>query len=158
MQHCCICYIFASNKSTRLLGIQLQHPMTAKDLLQTHQLKRTSCREGLLNAFLASKEALSESDLRDQVAGSYDRTTFYRSFKTLLDAGVIHKIVVDNTLVKYALTTPLTRQHEHVHFFCTCCHTIQCLHSPMTFNLELPMGFHREDVEILIKGTCPTCC
>lgn len=131
--------------------------MTAKEILYTHQLKRTSCREGLLNAFLISKEALSENELREYVAGSYDRTTFYRSFKTLLDAGVIHKIVVDNTLTKYALTTPQTRDHEHVHFFCTGCHTIKCLHTAMEFNVELPTGFQRQDVEILIKGTCSTC-
>ncbi|MDD4771454.1 MAG: transcriptional repressor [Bacteroidales bacterium] len=131
--------------------------MTAKQLLQQHKLKRTSCREGMLELFLASKEALSENELREQLSGSYDRTTFYRSFITLLDAGIIHKIVVDNILTKYALTTPMTREHQHVHFFCTHCETTKCIQTDVEITIQLPEGFHQDSMDILIKGSCNHC-
>ena len=77
--------------------------MKAVDILNHHNLKRTSCREGIIEVVMAAKQALSENEIRERLAGNYDRTTFYRSFKTLEEHKIIHKIVVDNQLVKYAL-------------------------------------------------------
>ena len=63
------------------------------DILNNHNLKRTSCREGILEVVMAANQALSENEIKEQLAGNYDRTTFYRSFKTLEEHRIIHKIV-----------------------------------------------------------------
>ena len=101
--------------------------MRAIDILHTKKLKRTSCREGIIELVMNANEALSENEIRESLVGNYDRTTFYRSFKTLEEHNVIHKIVIDNQLVKYALDNSLANKHEHAHFYCNECETVKCL-------------------------------
>ena len=86
--------------------------MSPIDILNRHNLKRTSCREGIIEVIMTANEALSENEIRERLSGNYDRTTFYRSFKTLEEYKIIHKIVVDNQLVKYALDYPLPAHCE----------------------------------------------
>ncbi|NLF42620.1 MAG: hypothetical protein GX587_07990 [Bacteroidales bacterium] len=57
--------------------------MKALEILNNHNLKRTSCREGIIEVVMEAKQALSENEIRERLIGNYDRTTFYRSFKTL---------------------------------------------------------------------------
>ena len=131
--------------------------MKAVDILYNHNLKRTSCREGILDVVMASGEALAENEIREQLAGHYDRTTFYRSFKVLEEHQILHKIVVDNQLVKYALNNAVTRKKEHVHFYCNECHTVECMDNVPVLHYQLPDGYSHTETEVLIKGTCATC-
>lgn len=127
------------------------------DLLNSRNLKRTSCREGIIEVMLSAKNALSENEIRDQLSGNYDRTTFYRSFKTLEEHKIIHKIVVDNQLVKYAPDHAILKTNEHAHFYCTHCHTVQCLVNIPIQEIALPQGYSGAETEILIKGKCSKC-
>lgn len=131
--------------------------MKAIDILNNHSLKRTSCREGLIDVIMAANQALSENEIRERLSGNYDRTTFYRSFKTLEEHNIIHKIVIDNQTVKYAIDTSITHKKGHAHFFCNECHTVKCLKSVTLQNVELPEGYTEEETEIIIKGTCAIC-
>jgi len=131
--------------------------MNAIKILSHHHLKRTSCREGIIEVVLSSNEALSENEIRKRLAGNYDRTTFYRSFKTLEEHGIIHKIIVDNQLVKYALDNSITHKREHPHFFCKECNTVQCLDTVPVIEFLLPEGYEQMKTEIIIKGTCALC-
>ena len=131
--------------------------MTALDILYHHQLKRTSCREGILEVVLKANEALSENEIREQLAGNYDRTTFYRSFKTLVEHQIIHKIVVDNQLIKYALDNKITHKDDHAHFYCNTCQTVKCMDSVPVQKYDLPEGYSDAETEVIIKGTCALC-
>lgn len=131
--------------------------MEALDILKSHHLKRTSCREGIINVVLSANQALSENQIREQLAGNYDRTTFYRSFKTLEDHKVIHKIVVDNQLVKYALDNSVTHIDEHAHFYCHECNIVKCMEAIPVKKYQLPDGYSDDETEVLIKGTCAIC-
>ncbi len=131
--------------------------MKAIEVLYTRQLKRTSCREGIIEVMMAAEQALSENEIREQLSGNYDRTTFYRSFKTLEEHKIVHKIVIDNQIVKFALDNSITNKKEHAHFFCNDCHTVTCLDSVPVQDVQLPEGFTEAEKEILIKGTCPDC-
>lgn len=131
--------------------------MEAVDILYSHNLKRTSCREGIIEVVMAADQALSENEIRERLVGNYDRTTFYRSFKTLEEYKIIHKIVVDNQLVKYALDNAITHKNEHLHFYCNACHVVQCLESVPVQRYQLPEGYTEDETEIIIKGTCSTC-
>ncbi len=131
--------------------------MKSDKILSDHQLKRTSCREGIIDVMMESKEALSENEIREQLQGNYDRTTFYRSFKTLEEKKIIHKIVVDNQIIKYALDNQHTQSDQHPHFYCNQCKTVQCLN---TINLQtpsLPDGFVETEMHVMIKGICNHC-
>jgi len=127
------------------------------EVLADHKLKRTSCREGILAVVMLAKHALSEKEIRDQLAGNYDRTTFYRSFKTLEENSIIHKIVVDNQLVKYAFVKSVATKKAHAHFYCIKCNTVQCLESVPVKVPQLPVGYTEIETEVIIKGVCNVC-
>ncbi|MFW6290648.1 MAG: hypothetical protein ACOC0R_06735 [Mariniphaga sp.] len=68
--------------------------MEPDKILHQHNLKRTGCREGIIEVLAAAEHPLSESEIRESLNENFDRTTFYRSFKTLLENKILHKIVV----------------------------------------------------------------
>jgi Fur family transcriptional regulator, ferric uptake regulator len=127
------------------------------EILSSNNLKRTSCREGIIKAILSGSGAMSEDEIREQLEGNYDRTTFYRSFKTLREKGILHKIVVDNQLVKYALDSNTTGKSYHPHFFCFKCQKVSCMGSIQIPEFSLPKGFIASEVELIIKGKCAIC-
>jgi Fur family ferric uptake transcriptional regulator len=131
--------------------------MRVVDILNSHNLKRTSCREGIINVIITANQALSENEIRERLAGNYDRTTFYRSFKTLEEHRIIHKIVVDTQMVKYALDNTVTHKDEHAHFFCNECNTVKCLENIPVEKYKLPDGYFDVETEVLIKGICANC-
>lgn len=106
---------------------------------------------------MEANQALSENEIRERLVGNYDRTTFYRSFKTLVEHHIIHKIVVDNQVVKYALDNQVTHKSRHAHFYCNTCNTVKCLHNLPVQHYKLPDGYAEEETEVLIKGTCSVC-
>jgi Fur family transcriptional regulator, ferric uptake regulator len=131
--------------------------MKPADILNSHNLKRTSCREGIIDIVMNAGQALSEIEIRERLIGNYDRTTFYRSFKTLEEYKIIHKIVVDNQLVKYALDNSVTHKNKHAHFYCNECNTVKCMENIPVQKYQLPDGYSDIETEVLIKGTCPRC-
>jgi len=131
--------------------------MKAVEILNNHNLKRTSCREGIIEVVMTTNQALSENEIRERLVGNYDRTTFYRSFKTLEEHKIIHKIVVDNQLVKYALDNTVTHKEEHAHFYCNECHTVKCMDNVPIQKYQLPNGYTDVETEVIIKGKCANC-
>ena len=131
--------------------------MKPKDILNSHHLKRTSCREGIIDVIMQSEKALSEPEIRERLVGNYDRTTFYRSFKTLEESSIVHKIVVDNQLVKYALDNSVTHKKQHAHFYCLHCGAVRCLSEVEIEIPSLPEGYSGSEMEVVIKGTCKNC-
>jgi Fur family ferric uptake transcriptional regulator len=127
------------------------------EILSKHKLKRTSCREGIIEVVMTAKHALSENEIRERLVGNYDRTTFYRSFKTLEEHKIIHKIVVDNQLVKYAIDNTVTHKDEHAHFYCNECNAVKCMDNVPIQKYQLPDGYFDVETEVLIKGTCANC-
>ncbi|MFT3738921.1 MAG: transcriptional repressor [Breznakibacter sp.] len=134
--------------------------MDAIDILQEHGLKKTTPRVAIINALQSSRHAMSEQEAKEFLGPLYDRITFYRSVQTLEEAGVIHRIVADNTVVKYALNHCAQghrHQVDHVHFFCTKCDLLVCLNDVKTSSYLLPKGFVGDTCEVVIKGTCSKC-
>ena len=128
-----------------------------KEILLKNNLVRTSCREEIIQAIVASDNPLSEEEIKSCVSSNFNRTTFYRTFKTLLAKEIIHKIVVDNTLVKYALSQNQETEKQHAHFFCLSCKKVLCLPQIEWKYSNLPNNFKVTETELLIKGYCNTC-
>jgi Fur family transcriptional regulator, ferric uptake regulator len=149
LQQCCIKNVVA------LITNDIQ--MKPQEVLHQHRLKRTSCREGIINAIIESGHALSENEIRDKLEGNYDRTTFYRSFKTLEENQILHKIVVDNQMVKYAIDRMQSRNEAHAHFYCQACECVLCMESVKLPMPELPRGYVPKTIELIIKGLCSKC-
>lgn len=131
--------------------------MKPSEVLAFHNLKRTACREGIIKAIAGAGSALSEDEIRTNLEGHFDRTTFYRSFKTLEEKKIIHKIVVDSLVVKYALDNSITHKTEHAHFYCKQCEAVQCLDNIAIQTPVLPQGYAFSEAEFIIKGFCINC-
>ncbi len=140
-----------------IVAFELLLHMKALEILANHQLKRTSCREGIIEVMLSTNHALSEHEIRDSLVGNYDRTTFYRSFKTLEEHKIIHRIIVGKELVKYAIDQSVSLRSEHPHFYCHECHSVKCIEDVPALSYNLPVGYSNEKIEVLIKGTCSIC-
>jgi Fur family ferric uptake transcriptional regulator len=134
--------------------------MNATEILQHHQVKKTTPRVAIIQALQQSHSALSESDMKESLGDFYDRTTFYRSMQTLTEAGIIHRIVADNVLVKYVLNCCENGHHhkaDHVHFFCQLCKDLVCLEDLKVQSYQLPAGYTEETCDVIIRGLCANC-
>ena len=131
------------------------------DLLKDHNLRSTSSRSEILRLFEKSSHALSYSDIEKEVSPSFDRVTVYRTLRTFLDKGVIHKVLDDGGALKYALCNEhchvAEHHHDHVHFKCTICGETQCLDDVEIPSTKLPKGYRVKEMNLLIQGTCPRC-
>lgn len=135
--------------------------MNAANILKAHNIKKTPGRIAIIKAIHNSNRPLSEQEIKAEMPEIYDRITFYRNMQTLTNAGIIHKIVVDNTIVKYGLNYCEKEQHlhqnEHAHFYCEDCQSVVCLKEVRIPAFHLPEGFRFTDSDIIIKGRCSTC-
>jgi Fur family ferric uptake transcriptional regulator len=128
-----------------------------KDILHKNGLVRTSCREEIVHALASSATPLSEHEIKSSIQDSFDRTTIYRTFKTLIAKGIIHKIVIDNTMMKYALSQNPEPEKQHAHFYCMSCKKVFCLPSVKWDYSQLPDLYRATEAELLIKGYCNNC-
>ena len=124
--------------------------MSAIDILREKGLKKSAQRISIINILLDKQIPLTESDIEVEMGDMYDRITFYRTIQTLLEKGVIHRITIDSTTVKYALNT--AQSHSHIHFYCKMCHAVTCFKEIPLQEYVLPAGFEQEECEVLIKG------
>lgn len=134
--------------------------MKASEILAQHQLKKTPGRVSIIETIKKSEYPLSENDIKEKMGQSYDRITFYRNIQTLMSSGIVHKIVVDNTLVRYGLNVYDDKQKdesEHAHFYCEECKRVQCLLQVQIPKLQIPTGFTSSDYNLIIRGKCQHC-
>lgn len=125
-----------------------------------HQLdlRNTRLREGMVSFFKERPGlAFSESEIKEMLNLPHDRTTIYRTIKTLLNKVFIHKIVCENGILKYALSESKINVHSHVHFQCTQCEKVFCLNESIVQKPILPESFEAEDCYFLVKGSCRNC-
>jgi Fur family ferric uptake transcriptional regulator len=129
-------------------------------LLRDFNLRATPNREEILHLFLLKNYALSHSDIEKEIDNSLDRVTVYRTLKTFLDKGLIHKVLDDEGSLKYALCKEACNMaehhHDHVHFKCTKCGQTSCLNVDVPA-IKLPKGYQAKEVNLLIQGVCERC-
>jgi Fur family transcriptional regulator, ferric uptake regulator len=131
-----------------------------RETLKEHHLRTTTCREDVLSTFINRKNALSHGDLENELGENYDRVTIYRTLKTFLEKGIIHK-VLDDEGQRYALCSDHCsdekHHHDHVHFKCNICGQTNCIENLHIPAVPLPTGYKPDAFNLLIQGTCPAC-
>ena len=132
----------------------------SETLLRDFKLRATPNREEILHLFLLKNYALSHGDIEREINNSLDRVTVYRTLKTFLDKGLIHKVLDDEGSLKYALCREACKvaghHHDHVHFKCTKCGLTSCLNVEVP-EVQLPKGYEPQEVNLLIQGVCERC-
>ena len=132
--------------------------MDAANILKNRGLRVTKIRVAILEALGKSQQALPYGDLQKNLS-RFDRTTVYRTLLALMDKGLIHKALEENNESYYALYSDCTsnlHNHNHVHFKCNECSSVQCLHISKQVGLSIP-EIVIDSIEITAKGTCSTC-
>lgn len=134
---------------------------TAQRLLNSHKLRKTIIREEVLCLFLSKDNALAHGEVEELFEGRFDRVTIYRTLKTFEEKGLIHRVIDDGAVVKYASCAADCDEHEHhdnhVHFKCAQCQQTFCLHDLPIEKFNLPDGFQATDYQLLITGVCQQC-
>ncbi|MDN3203806.1 transcriptional repressor [Algoriphagus sediminis] len=130
-------------------------------LLKSHKLRVTDCRLATIEEFLEKQVALSHGDLEESLGQKFDRVTIYRTLKTFQEKDVVHMVLDDKGVTKYALCNhdhgAEKHSHEHVHFKCTKCQETVCIESAKLPNITLPEGFVKKEMSLLVQGTCDKC-
>ena len=105
--------------------------------------------------------ALSESDIEKGISIPCDRVTIYRTLATFLEKGILHKVLDDAGVTKYALCSSDCQDgahnHNHVHFKCGQCGETVCMDEVSLPAFQLPVGFQAQETNVLVKGTCDKC-
>lgn len=133
-------------------------------VLETHLrrrgLNRSSRRDVVVNAFLASDKHLSVDDLHALVrrkAPGIGRTTVYRTLKLLESAGLAQALVLQG---ETRFERELNRRH-HDHFICNLCHSIFEFSSDQIEALQEDearrIGFRIEGHKHQVFGRCAKC-
>lgn len=132
-----------------------------KQLLKNHSLRLTQGRADVISIFLDRDVAISHGDIESDVDGKYDRVTIYRTLKSFLEKGLIHKVLDDTGATRYALCSDscseVKHQHNHIHFKCQECDETTCLDHVHIPSVQLPDGFQMSESNYLITGTCNKC-
>ena len=127
--------------------------------LRKRNLKATSNRVEVLHAIEEFDKAIPHSKIQNRLQ-KVDRVTLYRTLKSLIESGMIHKVSVENDEIFYAICsqkcTTEEHNHQHVHFKCTNCNEVSCVQSNSIETLNLP-GYKIESFEIQAKGVCSSC-
>lgn len=130
--------------------------MKATKILQNHQLKCTECRTGIIDILLQADAALTEAQIKEALNNKFDRTTFYRSFKTLVEKGVLHSVLLhDSTL--YMVNSGEKCAQTHYHFYCSACQKLLCIHPQEKENISIPEGYKIKQTDIMFEGVCQKC-
>ncbi|MDU1891451.1 MAG: transcriptional repressor [Dysgonomonas sp.] len=131
--------------------------MNAEEILKLHSLKNTGCRKFIITELLQTDSAMSEQEIKQSLPDLFDRVTFYRSLKTLEENSIIHRVVLHDSSVKYALNKEVWSKKNHAHFHCVKCDVVTCLEDRVNTSFNLPEGFTLDSVQILLEGTCRAC-
>lgn len=136
-------------------------PETASQILKQQKIRQTDCRRGVLEEFVEKGHALSQPDLEKALGTNYDRVTIYRTLSLFLDKGLIHKVLDDAGVMKYALCAETCsdeeHRHEHVHFKCIRCGLTTCFEEIELPHFRLPEGYSVQESNLLLQGICKEC-
>ncbi len=140
--------------------VSSKHPRP-EEILRQHELKATSQRVAVLNAFLKKDKVLSLAELNKTLGADFDRITLYRTLNAFEENGLIHKIPDKSGYASYALCKhdPVEHSHNdnHVHFKCTSCELTVCLEEVAIPKIQVPKTYHASRFNFLVEGLCEKC-
>jgi len=130
-------------------------------VLKSHGLRVTPVREQVIGLFLKSGAlALSNTDIEKELQ-PLDRITLYRTLRSFQEKGLIHSIVTQKGVTKYAICKHDSVEHgnhdDHVHFHCVACDTTICLTETKLPTIDVPVGFQAVDKQVIVSGRCGDC-
>ena len=118
-----------------------------KKLMINTNIKLTGARTAILEVLIRSKKPLSYEDIKQQMAISMDKATFYRNITKFELEHIINSFESNDKKRYFEI-----QKTPHAHFICTACNLVECIDD---YKLTMIKG-HKVD-NIIIKGTCARC-
>jgi Fur family ferric uptake transcriptional regulator len=119
----------------------------------------TKAQSTILDLLQNESNALSHEDIMARAGNDMDRVTVYRILNRFVERGLAHRIVADDGRQYFASCQEgcdhAAEVHEHAHFRCTVCNTVECV--PGDIDVNLPMGYSVDNCNIILSGSCQTC-
>lgn len=127
-------------------------------ILEAYNLSKTRGRQLILKVLAKNKFPVSGKEIVEQLQQSVDRATVYRTLNVFEKKQIVHKVLADNVW-RYILSSSTSEDNskEHVHFKCIRCCRLICLHEVEINDFELPEGYRKLNINVLITGICRDC-
>ncbi len=124
--------------------------------------RTTTAKTAIINLIESTEVALSHSDIQSNLGDLCNRVTIYRVLDRLQEEGTIHKVVDVDGVAKFLACQQCEdskdhrHDHHHVHFSCSECGNITCLHHVVP-KFQLPNNYKMTEVNCTVRGICPNC-
>lgn len=123
-------------------------------------LRATASRVAVLALLREQTTPMSHAEVFACVeADGWDRATIYRNLIDLTEAGLARRTDLGDHVWRFEATSG-DRSHDHPHFVCTECNSIECVPE---LKLRLPTRAHapravmERHVEVQLRGLCDNC-
>ena len=120
--------------------------------------RNTPSKEAVLSVITKAGKAMSQDAIEEEISIDINRATIYRVLNRFCDDGVLHKVMAEDGKQYFALCETFDTKaatHQHFHFKCTKCDTVECL--PNQVNFSIPDGYLVERVNCVLTGVCKNC-
>ena len=131
----------------------------ARRILHDARLYTTEARIGILKVLMQAAGPLRQDQIGERLTSrTLNKATVYRTLESLLAAGLVHRVFMDDRACHFELADHCTEKQCHPHFTCTNCGVTTCL-TDITLPLaQIPRkGFVISRQQVRLEGLCPAC-
>ncbi len=131
----------------------------ARQILRDAKLYTTKARIGILKVLMHAAGPLRQDEIGERLTSrTLNKATVYRTLESLLTAGLVHRVSLDDRAWHFELADHCTEKQCHPHFTCTNCGVTHCL-TDITLPLaHIPRkGFVISRQQVRLEGLCPAC-
>lgn len=118
--------------------------MKIEALIKDKNIKLTTARVAILEAFEASDRPLCYDDIKSDI--SMDKATFYRNVSKFEEEGIVNAFESNDKKRYFEI-----KRKPHAHFVCVICNRVSCVRE---FDIDLT-GYEVHNV--IIHGECQSC-
>ena len=131
----------------------------SENLLHSVKMYRTNPRVAILALLLQAPRPQTADEIAAGLApAGPNRVTIYRTLESLVNAGLVHKVFLQERCWHFELSHNCSKNQCHPHFTCTNCGDTHCLTETSIPMAKSPhKGFLIRQQRIQLEGLCPKC-
>mgnify|MGYP002813940016 CR=1 FL=1 len=143
----------------RIQKVKQRVEQKSESMLASASLYKTAPRVAVLDVLLNAGRPLTQGQIVQRLGkGPFDKVTIYRTLESFCEAGLVHKVFLQDRCGYFEPAQNCTEKQCHPHFTCTSCGGTSCM-----TDISLPMaksphkGFVIRRQRVQLEGLCPKC-